>query len=276
MPVNLIGIAPATLTKWRRLQQILTDMGSAVVALSGGVDSGLLATAAYYALGQKFRAITIQSPVDAGDEVAMAQALAAQVGFSHQVIELDDLENPLFVANPPDRCYHCKLARLRAIRAIARQGGFAFVLEGTNVDDSRDYRPGRKAVSELGGRSPLAEAELSKAEIRSLAYALGLPVWDRPSAPCLATRFPYGTTITPEGLRQVAEGEDYLQQQGFLPVRVRHYGPMARLEVDSHQIAALVARRDEIAERFKQIGFQYVAVDLEGYRSGSMNEVLGK
>lgn len=176
----------------------------------------------------------------------------------------------------PDRCYHCKLARLHAIRAIARQEGFACVLEGSNVDDGGDYRPGRKAVSELGGRSPLAEAGLTKAEIRSLAFALGLAVWNRPSAPCLATRFPYGATITPEGLRQVALGEDYLKQQGFQPVRVRHYGPMARLEVDPQQIARLVAQHEEVAQRFKQIGFQYVAVDLVGYRSGSMNEVLGK
>jgi len=192
------------------------------------------------------------------------------------VIELDDLENPMFVANPPDRCYHCKLARLHAIRAIARQDGFAAVCEGSNADDGTDYRPGRRAVSELGGRSPLAEAGLTKAEIRSLSRTLGLLVWDRPSAPCLATRFPYGTEITPEGLKQVGAAEAYLKQLGFGPLRVRHHGAVARLEVSPGQIEQLVAQRAEITVRLKQIGYQYVAVDLEGYRSGSLNEVLSK
>jgi pyridinium-3,5-biscarboxylic acid mononucleotide sulfurtransferase len=276
MDDKLDSIEPATRARWQRLGELFREMGSAIVAFSGGVDSGLLSVAAYRALGDKFRAITIHSPVDAPDEVETAQALAQQVGFAHQVIELDDLENPMFVANPPDRCYHCKLARLHAIRAIAKQDGFAAVCEGSNADDGTDYRPGRRAVSELGGRSPLAEAGLTKAEIRSIAQALGLLVWDRPSAPCLATRFPYGTEITPEGLRQVGEAEAYLKQLGFSPLRVRHHGAVARLEVAPGQIARLVEQRDAVAARLKQIGYQYVAVDVEGYRSGSLNEVLAK
>lgn len=273
---KLASIEPATQAKWQRLGEIFKEMGSAIVAFSGGVDSGLLSVAAYRALGDKFRAVTIHSPVDAPDEVETAQALAQQVGFAHQVIELDDLENPMFVANPPDRCYHCKLARLHAIRAIAKQDGFAAVCEGSNADDGTDYRPGRRAVSELGGRSPLAEAGLTKAEIRSLAQALGLLVWDRPSAPCLATRFPYGTVITPEGLHQVGEAEAYLKQLGFGPLRVRHHGAVARLEVSPEQIARLIEQRAAVAAHLKQLGYQYVAVDLEGYRSGSLNEVLAK
>jgi uncharacterized protein len=206
--------------------------------------------------------------------VESAAALAQQVGLAHRVIEYNDLENPQFTANPAERCYHCKLARLGLILELAQREGYAAVLEGSNADDAGDYRPGRRAVVERGGRSPLAEVGLSKAEIRAIARALGLAVWDRPSAPCLATRFPYGTPVTLEGLRQVTEAEAYLRGLGFAPLRVRHHGQVARLEVAPEQIERLAQQRAQIAAHLKGLGFQYVALDLEGYRSGSMNEVL--
>ncbi len=208
-----------------------------------------------------------------GDNQAAA-GLAEQVGFRHRSVDFDDLANPRFVENPPDRCYHCKLARLRAIQMIAAEAGLQVVAEGSNADDAADYRPGARAVAELGIRSPLAEAGLSKADIRGLAQALGLALWDRPSAPCLATRFPYGTPVTRQGLNQVGRGEAFLRERGFQPVRVRHYGKTARLEVDPETIRELVAIRGDVLLYFKQLGFTYVVVDLGGYRSGSLNEVL--
>ena len=196
------------------------------------------------------------------------------MGFCHQVVEYDDLANPMFVANPPDRCYHCKLARFKALQGIADKFGAKWLVEGSNADDAFDYRPGARAVAELGARSPLAEAGFTKADIRALARAMGLNVWDRPSAPCLATRFPYGSPVTSAGLEQVARGEAFLRQRGFRVVRVRHFGDTARIEVAPNAIMALACQREETLGFFKAIGFAYVTIDLAGYRSGSMNEGL--
>ncbi|MBI4926561.1 MAG: ATP-dependent sacrificial sulfur transferase LarE [Anaerolineae bacterium] len=243
-----------------------------MVAFSGGVDSGLLAAVAHQALGARMCAVTIQSPVETLDAVEAARSLAAQVGFAHRVIEYDDLANHAFTTNPPDRCYFCKQERLGELVNMARAEGFAAVAEGSNLDDEGDYRPGKRAVQELGVLSPLKACGFTKAEVRALAHELGLPSWNRPSAPCLATRFPFGTPVTKEGIDQIARGEAYLRGLGFEPVRVRHYGNLARLEVSPSAIAGLVAQKDEVAAFFKQIGFQFVTVDLMGYRSGSMNE----
>jgi len=268
------GVAPQTTQKWQALHQRLRDLGSAVVAFSGGVDSGLLSVAAYQAMGDRMLAVTIQSPVEAPESEAAARKLADQFGFPHRVIESDSLDNPLFVANPPDRCYHCKKTDLGIIRELARQGGYRHVLEGSNADDQNDYRPGRKAVAELAVLSPLLEAGLSKPEIRSLARSLGLPTWNRPASPCLASRFPYGTFITRDGLARVAAGESFLASLGFEIVRVRCSQASVQLEVAPLEIDRLVQHREAIVVFFRNLGFKYVLLDLQGYRQGSLNEVL--
>jgi pyridinium-3,5-biscarboxylic acid mononucleotide sulfurtransferase len=238
------------------------------------MDSGLLAAAAYEALGEHMLAVTIESPVDPVDEQDAARSLAQQLGFAHRVVLMNDLENPDFVANPPDRCYFCKKVRLQALQALGLSLGYQVAVEGSNADDSGDYRPGMKAVKELGVRSPLAEVDLTKGEIRKLAKARNLVVWNRPSAPCLATRFTYGTPITKEGLYQIGQAEHYMRQQGYQPVRVRTDGAQARIEVSPTEIGRILDDREGIVRRLKRLGFVYVTIDLEGYRSGSLNEVL--
>jgi uncharacterized protein len=257
-----------TQAKWQQLVTTLRALGAAGVAFSGGVDSGLLAATAYYALGDRMTAYTVHSPVDPPGEIESAQALAQQVGFRHEVLAYNDLLNPNFVANPPDRCYHCKLARFRALQALDTN----ILLEGSNSDDGHDYRPGRRAVLELGARSPLAEVGLTKAEIRALARAFGLVVWDRPSAPCLATRFPYQTPITAEKLAQVGAAEAYLHELGFGTLRVRHYDEVARLELSPQDFPLLLQQRENILARLRTLGYRTITLDLAGYRSGSMNE----
>jgi uncharacterized protein len=268
------GLPPELRSRWEALLGRFRELGSAVVAFSGGVDSGLLCAAARHALGDRMLAVTVRSPVEPMGDVASAQALSEQVGFPLRVLDYDDLANPDFVANPPDRCYVCKLARFSLLRRLADAEGLAALVEGSNADDLDDYRPGRRAVAEAGAVSPLQELGFRKNEIRALARALGLSVWDRPSAPCLATRFPYGSPITLEGLRQVAEGEAYLQKLGFRTVRVRRHGQMARIEVSQDEIERLVSLRESVAGRLQSLGFQQVTVDPAGYRRGSLNEAL--
>jgi uncharacterized protein len=260
--------------KWQALLAELKTYPSAVVAFSGGVDSSFLAYSAFLVLGEKMLAITIQSSVESSEQIDIARDFAAKNGFRHVVISYEPLQDPQFKANPIDRCYICKTAILHTIWEYAHQNNLQVVIEGQNASDQGDYRPGQKAVVEAGAYSPLAKSGLAKADIRWLAKALGLSIWDMPSSPCLATRFPYGTTITEVGLKQIADGEAFLHAKGYKIVRVRYHHELARIEVSPEQIEQLVKDREEIVRYFKQIGFLFVSLDLQGYRLGSLNEGL--
>ena len=265
---------PAVDEKYQALVQRLQALGSVVVAYSGGVDSSLLAVVAHQTLAPRMLAVTIRSQVETVGIMETAAALAAQFGFPHQVIEYDKLQDDDYVENSPNRCYVCKSVDLGIISEIARKAGIASVLMGANADDLGDYRPGLRAAGELGVISPLAELGITKREVRAMARFLGLGNWNHPSSPCLASRIPYGIHVTREKLAQIAQGEAYLRALNFPVVRVRNTGPLARIEVPADEIARLVSLREEVAAYFKQIGFQYITVDLEGFRSGSLNEVL--
>lgn len=262
--------------KYQALTRRLKELKSVVVAYSGGVDSSLLAVVAHQALAPHMLAVTIRSQVETVGIMETARALAAQFGFPHQIIDYDKLQDEDYVENSPDRCYVCKSVDLGIISEMARKAGIQHVLMGANADDLGDYRPGLRAARELGVLSPLAESGFTKKDVRALARALGLGNWNHPSSPCLASRIPYGIQVTREKLEQVAAGEAYLRALNFVVVRVRNTGPLARIEVPTSEIDRLIGLRETVTAYFKQIGFQYITVDLEGFRSGSLNEVLGK
>ena len=270
------GISDSLLVKWKSLTNELAALGSAVIAYSGGVDSSFLAYAASQVLGKKMVAVTIVSPVEPPDILKTATDFAIQHGIKHETIFHDPMQNPDFRANPADRCYHCKTMILHDLWKYARDHQYHAVLEGQNADDQSDYRPGRKAVVETGSLSPLAHNGLKKAEIRWLSKAFGLSTWDQPSSPCLASRIPYGISITEKALDQIAQAENYLHGQGFKVVRVRHHQDLARIEIEPEQIEKLLEIHEELVKFFKEIGFLYVTLDLQGYRLGSLNEGLPK
>lgn len=262
------------LDKWSALIAILTGCGSAVAAYSGGVDSGLLAYAAYLALGEQMVAVTIASPLETPGQVERAERFAAEAGFPHVTMHVPVLDNPDIVRNPPERCYFCKRGILTQLHTYAAEHGYGAVVEGQNLDDVGDYRPGRRAVQETGTRSPLFESGLTKADIRALAQALGLSIWNLPSSPCLATRIPYGEPITASALSRVAAAEALLRDMGAKVVRVRAHGDLARVEVGEDDLAQVLAAREAVVEHLRGLGFRYVTLDLAGYRQGSMNEGL--
>lgn len=262
--------------KLLNLKKSLKDMESVLIAYSGGVDSTFLLRVAKDALADNVLAVTAESPTFPDWQLTQSKKLAGQIGIKQIFITTEELDNPNFVNNSQDRCYWCKQELFSQLITIAKKHDIKYVADGSNYDDIQDFRPGSKAGKELGIRSPLQEAEFTKEDIRWHSKQLGLPTWNKPSFACLSSRFPYGNKITSKKLTQVARAEDFLIKLGIPQVRVRHYDNTARIEVPENDITKLTNKinREKIVSELKKLGYTYITVDLKGYRTGSMNEIL--
>jgi uncharacterized protein len=264
--------------KYDHLRTIISQADSAIIAFSGGVDSTFLLKVCVDMLGEKALAITARSETFPKRELQEAEALAERIGALHLIIDTEELAAPGFSSNPPHRCFLCKSELFSKLKQIAKERRIPWIFDGSNADDVGDFRPGRKAARQFEVRSPLEEAGLGKEEVRTLSKMLNLPTWDKPAFACLSSRFPYHTKITEPALRQVEDAEDFLWNLGMREFRVRHHDTIARIELGEKELSLFLETglRNKIVQHFKSLGYKYVTLDLEGYRTGSMNETLSK
>ena len=273
--LEMISLTEAS-QKEHRLEEILRELQSVVVGFSGGVDSAYLAYMANRVLGKNALCVTAISPSYPTFQKKETADFVEAFGLNHFIVESEELDNPEYRENAPNRCYFCKSELFVKLEALAQERGIKTVIDGTNYDDLGDFRPGRRAAAEHSVRSPLLEAQMTKLDIRELSRRVGLPTWDKPALPCLSSRFPYGTSISAEKLSVVDRGEDILRNFGFRVFRVRFHEELVRLEFSPEELpkALNLTMVDILRKEFKELGFKYVTIDLEGYRSGSLNEVL--